>query len=281
MARGSAPASRSSRPTAASRASASASSSASSSRSRSERDLQRKARARERRLPRRARRLHERGQVHAPQRAHGRRRPRRRTCCSRRSTPPRAGSSLPEGREVTLTDTVGFIHKLPHGLVEAFKSTLDEVSEADLLLHVADAGAFQRDAQMQAVREVLEEIGASHTPSVVVYNKIDTLPDDRTRRAQAKAARSRLRLRADGRRSRVAACSNRRRGVARRGDADGADPVHAWRPHRAGARARADRDGTAPRGGHQTDHQGPDGPSGDVRPVRQRRVSNATRPSRG
>ena len=50
--------------------------------------------------------------------------------------------NLPEGREATLTDTVGFINKLPHGLVEAFKSTLDEVSEADLLLHVADAGAI-------------------------------------------------------------------------------------------------------------------------------------------
>ena len=86
--------------------------------------------------------------------------------------------SLPEGREATLTDTVGFIHKLPHGLVEAFKSTLDEVSGADLLLHIADAGAAQRDPQMQAVREVLEEIGASNTPSVVVYNKIDTLPLD-------------------------------------------------------------------------------------------------------
>ena len=84
--------------------------------------------------------------------------------------------TLPEGREITLTDTVGFIHKLPHGLVEAFKSTLDEVREADLLLHVADAGAHQREPQMQAVREVLQEIGASNTPSVVVYNKIDTLP---------------------------------------------------------------------------------------------------------
>ena len=85
---------------------------------------------------------------------------------------------LPEGREATITDTVGFIHKLPHGLVEAFKSTLDEVREADLLLHIADAGACQRDSQMQAVREVLQEIDASHTPSVVVYNKIDTLPVD-------------------------------------------------------------------------------------------------------
>jgi GTP-binding protein HflX len=85
---------------------------------------------------------------------------------------------LPEGREITLTDTVGFIHKLPHGLVEAFKSTLDEVREADLLLHVTDAGATQREGQMQAVREVLSEIGAASTPSVVVYNKSDTLTAD-------------------------------------------------------------------------------------------------------
>jgi GTP-binding protein HflX len=85
---------------------------------------------------------------------------------------------LPEGRQITLTDTVGFIHKLPHGLVEAFKSTLDEVNEADLLLHVTDAGAEQRDAQMQAVREVLQEIGAHTKPSVVVMNKIDSLSDE-------------------------------------------------------------------------------------------------------
>jgi GTPase len=83
--------------------------------------------------------------------------------------------SLPEGREITVTDTVGFIHKLPHGLVEAFKSTLDEVAEADLLLHVTDAGAVQRDAQMLAVREVLDEIGASATASLIVFNKCDTL----------------------------------------------------------------------------------------------------------
>lgn len=82
---------------------------------------------------------------------------------------------LPEGREVTVTDTVGFINKLPHGLVEAFKSTLDEVNEADLLLHVTDAGATQRDQQMSAVREVLEEIGAHTRPGVVVFNKADTL----------------------------------------------------------------------------------------------------------
>jgi GTP-binding protein HflX len=82
---------------------------------------------------------------------------------------------LPEGRQITITDTVGFINKLPHGLVEAFKSTLDEVNEADLLLHVTDAGAHQREAQMQAVREVLAEIGAHAKPAVIVLNKADTI----------------------------------------------------------------------------------------------------------
>lgn len=86
--------------------------------------------------------------------------------------------TLPEGREVTLTDTVGFIHKLPHGLVEAFKSTLDEVAEADLLLHVVDSSADQLDAQLSAVREVLAEIGAATTPSVAVFNKADSIPQD-------------------------------------------------------------------------------------------------------
>ena len=86
--------------------------------------------------------------------------------------------NLPEGREITLTDTVGFINKLPHGLVEAFKSTLDEVSEADLLLHVTDASSPQRDAQMSAVREVLQEIGAHASPSLIVFNKVDAISAD-------------------------------------------------------------------------------------------------------
>ncbi len=86
--------------------------------------------------------------------------------------------ALPEGREITLTDTVGFINKLPHGLVEAFKSTLDEVNEADLQLHVTDAGSPQREQQMAAVREVLQEIDAHRGCSVVVFNKCDTLAAD-------------------------------------------------------------------------------------------------------
>jgi len=83
--------------------------------------------------------------------------------------------TLAEGREVTLTDTVGFIHKLPHGLVEAFKSTLDEVRDADLLLHVVDGSASQAEAQMRAVDEVLHEIGAHRTPRLLVVNKTDRM----------------------------------------------------------------------------------------------------------
>ena len=83
---------------------------------------------------------------------------------------------LPDGRAVTITDTVGFINKLPHGLVEAFRSTLDEVREADLLLHVVDASHVNRDAQMGAVKVVLEEIEAADRPQLVVYNKADLIP---------------------------------------------------------------------------------------------------------
>jgi len=80
---------------------------------------------------------------------------------------------LPEGRGVTITDTVGFINKLPHGLVDAFRSTLDEVREADLLLHVIDASSEQVNEQIAAVSEVLGEIGAAEKLQLHVYNKID------------------------------------------------------------------------------------------------------------
>ncbi|MCL2806746.1 MAG: GTPase HflX [Coriobacteriia bacterium] len=82
---------------------------------------------------------------------------------------------LPDGRTMTITDTVGFIQKLPHTLVESFKSTLDEIREADLILHVVDAAAEQREAHMQAVQEVLEEVGAHTVSQLVVLNKADLL----------------------------------------------------------------------------------------------------------
>jgi GTPase len=84
------------------------------------------------------------------------------------------------GRDYLLTDTVGFIEKLPHQLVEAFKATLEETVLADLILHVVDAAASEerRLADMQAVDEVLEEIGAGGKPRLLVLNKSDLLGDD-------------------------------------------------------------------------------------------------------
>jgi GTPase len=77
--------------------------------------------------------------------------------------------------EVVLSDTVGFIRGLPHELVEAFKSTLEETVEADLLLHVVDASSPARDSQIEEVERVLADIGAAAVPQLVVFNKIDRL----------------------------------------------------------------------------------------------------------
>jgi GTP-binding protein HflX len=89
---------------------------------------------------------------------------------------------LPGGRPATISDTVGFVRKLPHDLIEAFKSTLEEVAQADLILHVAAASAPDLDEQIGAVREVLGEIGAAGLPEVLALNKWDLL--DQTARAQ-------------------------------------------------------------------------------------------------
>jgi GTP-binding protein HflX len=77
------------------------------------------------------------------------------------------------GVRIVLSDTVGFIRRLPHTLVEAFRATLEETVEADLLLHVVDAASEDRDAQIAAVNQVLAEIGAQAVPQVIVMNKID------------------------------------------------------------------------------------------------------------
>ena len=88
-----------------------------------------------------------------------------------------------DGRRYLMTDTVGFIRKLPHQLVDAFKATLEETVLADLVLHVVDASepAASRAAAMRAVDEVLEEIGAGGAPRLVVLNKLDLLDDDARR----------------------------------------------------------------------------------------------------
>ena len=86
--------------------------------------------------------------------------------------------SLPGGETVLVTDTVGFVRKLPHELVEAFRSTLDSVHLSDLVVHVVDASAPNTDAQIAAVHEVLGEIGAAEVPELVVVNKADKAPEE-------------------------------------------------------------------------------------------------------
>jgi len=84
---------------------------------------------------------------------------------------------LSDQRKLILADTVGFIQDLPHDLVVAFRSTLDETLQADLLLHVVDASDPERQLRVSQVNQVLAEIGAEHIPQVLVYNKIDNLPE--------------------------------------------------------------------------------------------------------
>jgi GTP-binding protein HflX len=91
---------------------------------------------------------------------------------------------LPDNRELRLSDTVGFIDRLPHALVAAFRATLEETAEADLALHVIDASSPEHERQMAAVNRVLEEVGANDVPRIDVFNKIDRLtPDERRRLA--------------------------------------------------------------------------------------------------
>ncbi|MDE0131749.1 MAG: GTPase HflX [bacterium] len=80
---------------------------------------------------------------------------------------------LPGGREMLMADTVGFVRRLPHRLVEAFQSTLEEVRDADLILHLVNAAESDPEGQIEAVREVLGEIGADSVPTIIVVNKID------------------------------------------------------------------------------------------------------------
>jgi GTPase len=84
----------------------------------------------------------------------------------------------PDGREYTLTDTVGFVRHLPHQLVDAFRSTLEEVAAADLLLHVVDGSDPDPLGQIDAVRVVLGEIDAASVPEVIVVNKVDAMTED-------------------------------------------------------------------------------------------------------
>jgi GTP-binding protein HflX len=85
---------------------------------------------------------------------------------------------FPKEKELILTDTVGFIRSLPKELLEAFRATLEELEEADMLLHVADASHPELEQQVKAVEDILEYLGLAHTPRILVLNKIDALDDD-------------------------------------------------------------------------------------------------------
>ena len=80
---------------------------------------------------------------------------------------------MPGGAPMVLSDTVGFIRDLPHDLIVAFRSTLQEAADADLILHVIDASSTERDDQVAAVDAVLAEIGATDVPQIRVLNKVD------------------------------------------------------------------------------------------------------------
>ena len=92
--------------------------------------------------------------------------------------------NLPDRRELLLSDTVGFIDRLPHTLVAAFRATLEETADADLVLHVIDAANPERERHVAAVLRVLEEVGAHEVPRVEVYNKVDMISPDERRRVQ-------------------------------------------------------------------------------------------------
>ena len=85
---------------------------------------------------------------------------------------------LPDNQHVLLSDTVGFLKKLPHHLVAAFKATLEEVAEADLLLHIVDVAHPEAESQIDAVDEVLKELGALERPTLMLFNKIDLLEEE-------------------------------------------------------------------------------------------------------
>ncbi|SQC02493.1 GTP-binding protein HflX [Clostridium tetanomorphum] len=86
---------------------------------------------------------------------------------------------LPNNRNITLTDTVGFIRKLPHDLVEAFKSTLEEVIYSDVLLHVVDISSDSYEEQIQAVNEVLKELSCLDKPTILLLNKVDKINEEK------------------------------------------------------------------------------------------------------
>ena len=156
-------------------------------------------------------------------------------------------ATTPDGRQYTLTDTVGFVRHLPHQLVEAFRSTLEEVAEADLVLHIVDAANEDPEGQIAAVREVLREIDAAAVPEIVVLNKADVADPLVLARLLRKRAAQPRRVGPDRRRPGRAAGGDRAGPAAAERRGPGSRPV---RPGRAGVPRSPDR-GRADRGAHR------------------------------
>jgi GTP-binding protein HflX len=118
---------------------------------------------------------------------------------------------LPDRRELLVSDTVGFIERLPHSLVAAFRATLEEVASAELLLHVIDASSPDRERHMEAVAAVLSDVGAERVPAVEIFNKCDRIGDDERMRVRAlyPGALCVSALRGDGRDEIIAAMETR------------------------------------------------------------------------
>ncbi|MBQ1270696.1 MAG: GTPase HflX [Clostridia bacterium] len=91
--------------------------------------------------------------------------------------PTTRSMEMPDGRQVLISDTVGFIRNLPHHLVDAFRATLEELTYADVLVHVIDASDEQWEIQAEVVEKLIRELGASDTPRITVFNKVDKLPE--------------------------------------------------------------------------------------------------------
>ena len=134
-------------------------------------------------------------------------------------------SRTADGRVYTLSDTVGFVRHLPHQLVEAFRSTLEEVGQSDLVVHVVDGAHADPEEQVRAVREVLAEVGAEKVPELLVVNKTDAADEEHPAAAQAAVAGRGVRLGPDRRRTGPGAAGDRGPAAGSRGRVGPPRPV--------------------------------------------------------
>ena len=141
-----------------------------------------------------------------------------------------------DGRIYTMSDTVGFVRHLPHQLVEAFRSTLEEVADSDLILHVVDGSHPDPEGQLAAVREVLAEIGADKVPELVVINKADVADPLVIARLRQREPHSVVVSAQDRRGHRRGAAPRRGRPAAARGRGGRAAALRPGRPAQPGAR---------------------------------------------